>query len=229
MGSLASLEKKAVYDIQKSKQLFNIKHGEVLLAYSGGKDALCLALIMLNAGIPFKPVCDVSWYFPQQIKDIVRTVNKLSIKNIEYTEYLPEKYLKNNNHMIFSTCSKIRSRLFSLRQQKAIKDFSESNKYKLVLFGRRDEENSVKRKIYKRDSGIYYMHPLKVWKTHQVWEYIFSCGLERPWIYGTEFGIREGNAPFYLFMPYDYEDTDYCWKYISSLYNGFNKERFGVK
>src|SRR5215207_6461997 len=70
-----------------------------VLAYSGGKDGLAVALLAKRLGI-FTGVCDESYYFTKQREDVRATAARLEL-NVAFREYLRLDYLVRHPEFVF--------------------------------------------------------------------------------------------------------------------------------
>lgn len=195
-----------------------------LIAFSGGKDAIVTSHLCSRFGIT-DAICEVSWYFSKQLASIESIAEQLSL-NVTYVNSLSFDWLKNNQHIIFSNDTKVRGWTFSQRQQATVKKFARIHGYDCQIFGRRTEENSVPKHVYRTKSGLQ-CHPIRNWREDDVWEYFDKYGIEVPWIYSTKFGDAEGNAPFYAFHPKQAGMThDESWELITALDPRYHPKMF---
>jgi 3'-phosphoadenosine 5'-phosphosulfate sulfotransferase (PAPS reductase)/FAD synthetase len=191
------------------------KHQNPLIAYSGGKDAMVAAHLVSLIKNNVTAVCEISFYFEKQTLDIKRIANCLNF-DVHYKNSLSDEWLLKNRHIIFSDLTKVRAWTFACRQQATVKRFCISNRNDLCIFGRRTQENSVKSKYYLTKTGAQF-HPLRDWTTEDVWEYFALKSLPIPFIYTTEFGKIEGNAPFYTLSQSQTRNVNDCWNIINKI------------
>lgn len=199
--------------IESMKQVLSLYKNPVI-AYSGGKDGFVVAHIA-NQIIPnIKMITEISFYFPKQTENIKNIAKKHNF-NVTYFNSLDDNWLLRNKEIIFTNDTKLRSKSFQLRHQTSVKKFAKSINADLTIFGRRTEENSVPKKLYKTINGMQY-HPLRDWKENDIWEYYNKINEPKPFIYNTKFGSYEGNAPFYTFKRND-KTIDECWDIINEI------------
>jgi len=210
---LSELEKKII----EAKEIIGFaikKYGKPIVAYSGGKDGTCIAHIVNSVYPNVEMICEISYYFPDQLKNIKEMSKQLNF-NVKYTNTLSEDWLAKNKEYLFSSDKKIRSKSFLIRQQRAIKRFSKEMGAALTFTGRRTQENTVKSILYNTSKNGMQCHPLRNWKEKDVWDYFDYHNIQKPIIYQTPFGKTEGNAPFYsLNKKYFNGNIDQCWKVI---------------
>lgn len=198
-------------------------HARPLLAFSGGKDAIVTAHLAAQVGIR-DAVCEVSWYFERQLACVMASAESLGL-HVTYTDTVPLRVLRAHPEMIFSNEPKVRGWTFSIRQQRAVKTHARRHGHDCQIFGRRLGENSVKAAYYANVRDGAQCHPLREWSTDEVWAYFKRHNLRVPWIYGTDFGKHEGNAPFYTMRARDHGGVDACWRLAESLDARYTKER----
>lgn len=194
-----------------------------ILAYSGGKDSIVVCHMASKLGVK-KAVCETSFYFNDALKSVVKIGQDIGL-DVEYKNSLTMSWLAKNQHVIFSADSKVRSWSFSVRQQRTVKKYAKSINADLVIYGRRTEENSVKKHIYKTKSGLS-CHPIRDWKESDVWNYFSKYKIEIPYIYSTEFGKIEGNAPFYTLNSKHCGGIEKAWQIVSAIDSRYHKGMF---
>lgn len=203
-----------------------MSHGPLLLAYSGGKDALAVALLLRDLG-PVLAICETSFYFARQLADVRARATELGLK-VDYRCSLDVEWIRRHPHVIFSDDPKVRSWSFAARQQRTVrraqaefprgqvgKPISEIRSH-VAVFGRRREENAVRGPLYETAAG-WQCHPLWDWTTSEVWDLLSRRSVPRPWIYSTQFGDLEGNAPFYTLRARDVGGVDAAWALVGGL------------
>jgi hypothetical protein len=199
---------------------------KILLAFSGGKDAIATAIYLQENNIPFDSVCETSFYFPEQLKSIKETAKKLCI-NVNYKCNLSDEWLIKNKKLIFSKNSEINKWGYAVRQQRTVLKHALENGYEVTAYGRRSQENNVPRIMYETKHGIQY-HPLRNYKLDDVLSMIKNRGIELPFIYGTTFGKIANNAPFYSLLHASKEHLslnkawDICNEINPIFYNKFS-------
>jgi 3'-phosphoadenosine 5'-phosphosulfate sulfotransferase (PAPS reductase)/FAD synthetase len=195
-----------------------------VLAYSGGKDALVVAHLMKQHGLT-KGVCEMSFYFDRQDKDVRATAAMLGM-DVDFVSSRDDEWLSRHPEFVFADDTKIRSRSFKARQQDSVRRYTRTNKHDLIVFGRRTEENTVKASLYKTD--FWSFHPIRLWREHHVWEYLSEIGVPKPWIYDTPFGqITGGNGPFYAVRASKTGGRDAAWRMVNEMDPSITPARFG--
>lgn len=190
-----------------------------LVAFSGGKDSLVVAHMAKKLGVK-DYVCETSFYFQTQLDSIKVVASEMKLQ-VAYKNSLSLDWLKKHKQVIFSTDSKIRGWSFAVRQQATVKKHARKINADCCIFGRRTEENCVRKVCYTTKSGLQ-CHPLKDWKTADVWQYLAKYKISTPWIYKTEFGKFEGNAPFYALNPRTTNlSISQCWSLVFNMDNRF--------
>lgn len=172
-----------------------LRNKKVLLAFSGGKDAIATAIVLKENNINFDCICETSFYFPEQLDSIIQVAKAMDL-NVEYKCSLENKFIYDHPEVVFSDSAKINGWGYSVRQQRTVKRKKKSGNYDIAVYGRRTEENCVPSKLYETKDGWQY-HPLRDIKKAEVFEIIKKAGVKLPMIYSTEFGFHAGNAPFY--------------------------------
>lgn len=199
------------------------KSGNPVVAYSGGKDAIVVAHMANKLGVK-NFVCETSFYFKQQLESIKSISEKLGL-NVTYKCGLPKDWLKRNPKAIFSNDTKYRAYLYAIRQQKTVKRFAKEIGADLQIFGRRTEENSVPKSIYKTKSGLQ-CHPIRDWSTYEVWNYFEKHKIPIPFIYSQEFSKSTGNAPWYTINPDHVGGVNECWRIVRKIEPSLNPEDY---
>lgn len=171
----------------------------VCLAFSGGKDSIVVAyLAKVYFGVD-KGLCEQSFCFPNDKYEFKQMGEVLGL-DITFSEILTDEWLIHNPHFIFCN-QKLGSKFYLLRQQTAVREYSEGNnkhntRFKAILTGRRNQENSIRKDFYTRKNGIMQIHPLRYWETREIWSFILENNLPYPSIYTTELGLAEGATPW---------------------------------
>lgn len=181
-----------------------------ILAYSGGKDAIATAIVMLDEGLDFDCACDESFYFDFQRANIRAIAGKLGLK-VRYYDRFSLEWLRARPQFLFMHDNSLRSRFFGLRQQRTVELYAGTAKADVVFFGRRlSDGNTVPANIYDR-RGRRQAFPIRNWSEQAVWDILKSRGI-RPAIYDTPYGRTEGNGPFNIYRA---EKTNAgCWSQI---------------
>jgi predicted phosphoadenosine phosphosulfate sulfurtransferase len=186
-----------------------------LIAYSGGKDAIVMSHIAYSMGCK-DAVSEVSFYFAKQNADTQGIGAQIGL-HCDYRYSLNIDWLRRHRDIIFSNDSKVKAWSYAVRQQATVKGYAKRHGYGLMVYGRRTQENCVPKDIYKNEAG-WQCHPLRAWKTDDIWEYLQGLGI-RPWIYDTPWGKAvQGNGPFYSISKKHYGDSiDECWKMCEGM------------
>jgi hypothetical protein len=192
-----------------------------LVAFSGGKDAICVAGLFRDLGVRVDGICEVSWYYKRQVDDIQRSVvPALAPFSCAYVDSLPVEWLRAHPEVIFSDDSKVRAWSFAQRHQRSVRKHAEQFGYDATVFGRRTQENTIPSAVYQRKGEtLWQCHPIKSWRTEEVWEYIRARDLPVPWVYLTDHAKRGdgGNSPFYTMRASAAGGMSEAWKIAESL------------
>lgn len=165
---------------------------KLLIAYSGGKDSIVVAHLAAQLGIS-DSICEISYCSPLQVADFKKTAHQLGL-NVTYKDSLNWEWLAKHPKWIHGSLKEAGG-FYSLRQQKTIKRHAINQAYKGVIYGRRTEENTVRAPIYQTKDGLNHCHPIRDWRTAEVWAYIHKHGIHYPGIYDHPIGKKEGNTP----------------------------------
>jgi len=195
-----------------------------LVAFSGGKDAIVAGHLAKSVGVKHF-VCEESFYFKPQIESIRGIATHLGF-DVTYTDSLDMGWLSKNRRVVFSTDTKVRSWSFAVRQQATVKRHAKRIQSQCHIFGRRTQENTVRAEVYVAKPGTQ-CHPLRNWRTEDVWEYFDKYSIPVPYIYGTRFGKTEGNAPFYTLHPANAGlGIQECWALVRSMDQRYHEGMF---
>jgi len=162
------------------------KHKKVYIAYSTGKDSLCLLDLVYSIDKNINVMYHDSGVELPESKNVLSKITKdLNLKlNILKNPfnviniYKEKQGLQNlgNKDIAFTKC-----------MGNIIREWSERNDYDLSYIGLRKEE-SKKRKILLRNMGNYFYckkyqihqsYPLSDWKGMDIWAYIYGNNLEK--------------------------------------------------
>lgn len=165
---------------------------KILIAYSGGKDSIVVAHMAMELGLT-KAVCEISYCSSKQISDFKKTAGQLML-DVTYKDSLSWDWLARHPQWVHGPLAKAGG-FYALRQQKTIKSHAAKGNYQGVIYGRRTEENSVRAPVYQTKDGMNHCHPIREWKTHEVWAYIHANNIHFPGIYHHPIGKKEGNTP----------------------------------
>lgn len=185
-----------------------------IVAFSGGKDGFVVAHMCSKVMPNIKMVCELSFCFEEQVRNIKEIATRHKF-NVTYVNGLTDEWLLKNKNVIFTNDSKARGRSFQQRQQKTVNEFAKQCNADISIFGRRLEENTVPKMLYKTKNGYQY-HPLREWTETDIWNYFEYVNEPKPFIYSTRFGQMEGNAPFYS-MQRGNMTTAECWNIINEV------------
>jgi 3'-phosphoadenosine 5'-phosphosulfate sulfotransferase (PAPS reductase)/FAD synthetase len=182
------------------------RHGSLIVAYSGGKDGLCAALLARDMGIKMG-VCELSYTFTNQEHDIRNTASGLGVE-VEWRRTLDMAWLAKHPKFVFSRCPEVVSAFCQIRQRDSVERCAKSHGHKVVITGRKKRGNSVRKAIDPRRSGTIGCHPIREWDDGDVWAFLRLRGVGVPWIYSTPFGKHEGNSAW-----------PFCRQYLSRFEN----------
>lgn len=199
---------------------------KLLLAFSGGKDAIATAIFLQENNIKFDAICETSFYFPEQLTSIKETAKKLGI-DVLYKCSLSDEWLVKNKKLIFSKNSDLNKWGYAVRQQKTVLNYSMNNGYDITAYGRRTQENNVPDIMYQTKKGIQF-HPLRNHRLEDVLSMMKNRNIDLPFIYHTKFGQIANNAPFYSLVHASREDISIAkaWDICNEI-NPIFYEKFG--
>lgn len=192
--------------LESSKRIlseFLMDYPNVVIAFSGGKDSIVAAHLAAQLGVR-DAVCETSFCFPQQVADFKISAEQLGI-HVAYRESLTWEWLAKNPRWVMTPLAE-QGQFYALRQQRTVKTYARDRQYQGVIYGRRTEENTVKSPLYSTADGLWHCHPLRDWKTAEVWAYIREHELHYPSIYEHVIGQREGNTPVNILPPEHFPD-----------------------
>lgn len=183
---------------------------QAVVAYSGGKDGLAVALLAKWLGIGHG-VCDESYYFTRQREDVRVTADSLGIY-VAFREYLRLDYLVRHPEFVFPQTTQDANRFMQARQRTTVEKYAKAHGCRVILTGRkRQGGNSIKAPFYQVRS-FTSCHPLIHWSDQNVWDFLAANGVPKPWIYSTALGRAEGNIGWPLAgknIPYGE-----CWHHV---------------
>lgn len=193
---------------------FLMDHPNVVIAFSGGKDSIVAAHLASKLGVR-DAVCETSFCFAQQIRDFRTSAEQMGL-SVAYRNSLTWEWLAKHPRWVMTPLAE-QGQFYALRQQRTVKTYAKDNRFEGIIYGRRTEENTVKAPVYSTADGLWHCHPLRDWKTGEIWAYIRQHGLHYPTIYDHVIGQKEGNTPFNILPPehfpdpwaaiHDYDDT----------------------
>lgn len=177
------------------------------IAFSGGKDSIVLSYLIreyfkniepTRTSIPFRGISEISFCFKSGINDTIRIAAELGME-LETREGLTWNWLKKpQNHKYCAPPMSIQSNVYSMRQQRTVKNFGKEKGMTGVFYGRRKQENTVRQPLYQLKSGQWQCHPLREWTTDEIWWFIHTYEVPYPKLYHSEIGKKEGFTPFLL-------------------------------
>lgn len=174
------------------------KSRKPLLAFSGGKDSLALlhSIQRLGFDVPWVVVRTAELDWPQHLAYLEKHRGMSSGSRIVIKPYTIA-WLAEHRRYLFPTNSRIRNAWFGMVQRSGCKDESQRYGADLLIWGRRDQENTVKADVYE-SAGILQAAPLRDWDTLDVWAYIFEHRLDVSPLYGLpnakERGVHRWNT-----------------------------------
>jgi 3'-phosphoadenosine 5'-phosphosulfate sulfotransferase (PAPS reductase)/FAD synthetase len=199
--------------------------GPLAVAYSGGKDSLAVVFLLVEAGIPFTLFNENSFYFARQSADIKRTVKKNGWPAHFYVSF-DDDWLRRHPEYIFTNDSTLKAQTYEARSSLVRKYAVETVGATSILWGRRNQENTVIASTRRDKAGLLHGFPIREWRTEDIWDYL-DARMPRPWIYSTPFGYLKGNAPFYsLNRRYMAGSVAECWRLCTALDPTITEERF---
>ena len=157
--------------------------GKALILFSGGKDSIVAAHLAKKTLGVTDAFSEVSLLAPQIKKEIQVIGSKMGL-NVERHNQLPVDEFMTHwfNHIPPKKWKP--SDLDSVRHWKSIPKHAKNNGYRLMIFGRRLEENTIPKPFYyKKSLGIHQVHPIYNWKRDEVFEYLHAENLEYPSCY----------------------------------------------
>jgi 3'-phosphoadenosine 5'-phosphosulfate sulfotransferase (PAPS reductase)/FAD synthetase len=169
-----------------------LRLGRALVAYSGGKDGLCAALLARDLGVTLG-VCELSFTFVDQERDIRQTANHLG-GQVVWRNTLDIAWLAAHPQFVFNRDTRAINTFCQVRQRDSVEHYARDHGYRVVITGRKKHGNSVRYAIHPRANGTVGCHPLRDWDDGDIWAYLRDAGIPVPWVYRTSFGRHEGNS-----------------------------------
>jgi 3'-phosphoadenosine 5'-phosphosulfate sulfotransferase (PAPS reductase)/FAD synthetase len=187
--------------------------GKGVVAYSGGKDGLAVALLARDLGVNIG-VCELSYTFTEQEKNIRATANLLGFTEVVWRKKLSISWLARRPQYVF--CRDRRYNEFCQHKHRSsVEDWAKLNGYPVVITGRKSKGNMVKAPIYSLKNGTIGCHPLKDWDDGDIWAFLRDRGVARPWIYSTRLGQTLGNGVWPSF--HDFPDRQANYRVIYDI------------
>lgn len=214
LGDLSHIDKNVITQkVNQSLEIIekayyqNPQSSKWCIAFSGGKDSIVLSYMIREyfrtiqptlMTIPFVGVSEISFTFESARRDTLKSAEQLGMK-LELRQGLTWEWLsKPKNHKYVTPPMNIQSNVYSMRQQKTVKNFAKKNDKTGIFYGRRKQENTVPKSLYQLKNGQWQCHPLREWTTEEIWWYIHVNNIFYPELYNTEIGKKEGFTPFLL-------------------------------
>lgn len=166
-----------------------------IIAFSGGKDSIVTAHLCRQFGIS-KSITEESFMFRKALEQTKEIGKKIGL-DMQFECGLSWEWMEKHQEFC-APPMKLQSKLYSIRQQRTVKRMSKRNGFTGVAYGRRLQENTVKAPLYRLANGQIQCHPLRDWKTEDIWTYIYDHKLPFPDLYKHEIGKKEGFTHFLL-------------------------------
>lgn len=188
---------------------------DALIAFSGGKDSIVVAHLAREMGFR-QAYCDQSLVFERDKPQYQKSVKELDLDCV-FEEPLTMGWLKRNSHYLWAdlpTCAKF----YGLRQQRSVEKHRVAHGYRVIILGRRYQENTIKAIMYTKASGAVLCNPIADWTTEEIWKYIYRYELSFPEIYDYDVGLINGTGSWVtLSIPYGEQNgidaIQACWDY----------------
>lgn len=190
-----------------------------ILAFSGGKDSIVAAILAAEFGVR-EAVCESSFVADRQAAGFQKAADAIGL-DVTYKQRLSWGWLRDNPRWVFPPLSE-QSKFYAMRQQASVREYAKSVGADVVIFGRRLEENTVPRPVYKTRDGVTQCHPLRSMKTQHIWDVIRGRGVPYPDIYDHPIGKKEGNTPLTIIPQGHFEDPyaqiyDYAPEFVEKM------------
>lgn len=160
------------------------------VAFSGGKDSIVAGHLAAVLDVNLA-VRETSFNFPTADLEYRRCGEEVGL-NVAEVRGCSEAWLATHPEWVFGPVRKLGG-FYAVRQQATVRRFADERAMEGVVFGRRTQENTVPSALYMK-AGIWQCHPLRDWRTSDVWAYIRSRGLSYPGIYDRQIGDYSGAA-----------------------------------
>lgn len=167
-----------------------------IIAFSGGKDAIPVADILVKDFDMRDAVTELSFYFTEQKQAVRDSAKELGLNLKTATSY-DNRFLWKNPQYVMTRSSALRSKFFTIRHQRTVRLTADRGGHGIVFLGRRSQENTVPKDLYqsKKHGQVWQCNPLRSWRHEHVWQYFKSRDITIPWAYRTPFGST-GQAPW---------------------------------
>ena len=162
------------------------------IAFSGGKDSIVAAHLAVQLGVTLA-VRETSFNFPTADREYRESGEALGLDVREECS-LSLRWLTRYPRWICGPVSQL-GQFYAQRQQKTVQDFANAQLLDGMIFGRRTQENTVATEVYLK-GGVWQCHPLRDWRTEDVWAYVYEHDLPFSGIYRHQVGDYSGAAPW---------------------------------
>lgn len=173
------------------------KHNNPYVAFSTGKDSLCMLSMIYNISPKVKVMFhDSGVELPESYNQIKKICDfwDLNLNIINSPVNVLEIY-KSKNGIFQGNCEDI---AFTSAMMNPIRNWVKENSHDLSFIGLRKEESSRRRKMlntfgnyfYCKSNSIYECFPLSNWKGEDIWAYIFSNNILENFIHPAYYKDR---------------------------------------
>lgn len=148
------------------------RHSSPLLCFSGGKDSLVTAYMLMEAaGRQVDAFTELSMLFPEDENDVRHAATALGYAP-HYNYELTYEKLARCYQEVFPPERYVFWKMDVLRHRASIPKYVRKSGHDLLIFGRRRGENSVGKGHYYATEGRHTVLPIREWTEAQVWEFI---------------------------------------------------------
>lgn len=154
-----------------------------LFMFSGGKDSIvaCHLATQIFDGVDM--FCELS-LLPDKLKTEVSGIASWFDEPVTYHEQIRMDNLKDHWLDLAPPKHWKPSNLDRIRHWVSIPRHAKKHGYELMIFGRRKEENTIPRPIYKKKAlNKWQCHPIYNWTREEVFEYLHKNGIPYPSCY----------------------------------------------
>lgn len=139
-----------------------------MLAFSGGKDSLVIlhTLHKIGAAIHCVSIRTAELDYPTHL-NYLATFDNCEIVSTWHTI----EWLSQHTEFLFPESSAVRNKWFRMIQRGGCQKYSRRYGADLLIWGRRDQENTCNGDSYDLH-GIIQAHPIRDWRTEEVWLYL---------------------------------------------------------